>query len=140
MCRAIHVLVCRKLDSHTCTMCTSARSAVQDRLLRNMICVPRLPEESAETHMTRWTRLLRNCKAKHKFPHGDETYFAGYFFVVRSYFTYHDDRSEDGNKQIVPALKYGMASEPTKGTGHAMSWTALQSLEVGAGSGSMSWR
>ena len=29
--------------------------------------------------MTRWARLLRNCRAKHKFPHGDETYFASYF-------------------------------------------------------------
>ena len=43
------------------------------------ICVPRLPDESAELHMTRWARLLRNCRAKHKFPHGDETYFASYF-------------------------------------------------------------
>ena len=35
--------------------------AVQDRMLRKLIRVPRLPDESAETHMTRWARLLRNC-------------------------------------------------------------------------------
>ena len=53
--------------------------AAQDHMLRKMNYVPRLPDESAETHMTRWARLLRNCRAKHKFPHGDATYFARYF-------------------------------------------------------------
>ena len=53
--------------------------AVQDRMLRKMIHVPRLPDGSAETHMTRWARLLRNCRAKHKFPHVDETSFASNF-------------------------------------------------------------
>ena len=62
----------------TRTHCTHLR-AVQDRMLRKMIYVPRRPEESAESHMTRWARPLRNCRAKHKFPHGDETYFASYF-------------------------------------------------------------
>ena len=78
LCHFILVLVFWQLDSDTVTMCTSAR-AVQDRMLRKMICVPRLPDESAETHMTRWAILLRNCRAKHKFPRGDETYFASYF-------------------------------------------------------------
>ena len=50
--------------------------AVQDRTLRKMIYVPRLPDKSAETHMTRWARLLRNCRAKQKSPHGDDAYFA----------------------------------------------------------------
>ena len=44
-----------------------------------MIDVPSLPDESAETHVTRWARLLRNCRAKHNLPHGDEMYFASYF-------------------------------------------------------------
>ena len=33
-------------------------------MLSKMICVPRLPDESVERHMTRWARLLRNCRAK----------------------------------------------------------------------------
>ena len=62
----------------TRTQCAHLR-AVQDRTLRKMLYVPRLPAESAETHMTRWARLLRNRRAEHKLPHGDETYFANYF-------------------------------------------------------------
>ena len=46
----------------TRTQCAHLR-AVQDRMPRKMIYVARLPEESAETHMTRWPRLLRNCRA-----------------------------------------------------------------------------
>ena len=56
----------------TRTQCAHLR-AVQDGMLGKMIYVPRLPGESAETHMTRWARLLRNCRAKHNFQHGDET-------------------------------------------------------------------
>ena len=48
-------------------------------MLRKMINVPRLPDESAETHMARWARLLRNSRGKHKFLHGDETSFASSF-------------------------------------------------------------
>ena len=62
----------------TSTQCAHLR-AVQDRMLRKMIYVPRRPKESAESHMTRWARLLRNCMAKHKFFHGDGTYFASFF-------------------------------------------------------------
>ena len=62
----------------TRTQCTHLR-AVQDHLLRKMIYVPRSFEESTELHMTRWSRLLRNCRTKHKIMHGDETYFAHYF-------------------------------------------------------------
>ena len=62
----------------TRTQCARLR-AVQDRMLRRMIYVPRLPDDSAETPMTRWARLLRNCRKKHKILHGDETYFASYF-------------------------------------------------------------
>ena len=53
--------------------------AVQDRMLDKMIFAPRRSEDSAESHMTRWARLLRNCNAKNKFPHGAKTHFAGYF-------------------------------------------------------------
>ena len=62
----------------TRTQCTPLR-AVQDRMLRKMIYVPRFSEEGAESHMIRWSRLTRNCRTKHTLPHGDETYFAQYF-------------------------------------------------------------
>ena len=62
----------------TRTQCKHLR-AVQDHMLRKVICVPRCPEEFSESHMVRWSRLLRNCRATHKFLHGDETYFAQYF-------------------------------------------------------------
>ena len=58
-----------------CTQCAHLR-AVLDRMLRKMIFVPRLLNENA---MTRWARPLPNCRAKHKFQHGDEKYFASYF-------------------------------------------------------------
>ena len=120
----------------TRTQCAHLR-AVQDRMLRKMIYVPRLPDESAETHMTRWARLLRNCRAKHKLQHGNEIYFACNFswcgHIARI------TRSEKGNKQFIFAQKYDVASEFEEGSGLAMSWTSLQSLELGAGSGSMSW-
>ena len=62
----------------TRTQCTHLR-AVQDHMLRKMMYVPRSLEESAESHMTRWSRLLRNCRTKYKIMHGDETYVAQYF-------------------------------------------------------------
>ena len=58
--------------------------------------------------------------------------------MVGTHCTDCDERSDERNKQIVPAQKQCMASEP-EGNGHTMSWTSLQSLEVGAGSGSVSW-
>ena len=67
----------RKFNLHTHTMCTSARCTGSHA--EKMIYVRRLPDESAETHMTRWARLLRNCRAKHKLQHGDESFFASYF-------------------------------------------------------------
>ena len=99
-------------------------------MLRKMIYVPRLPDESAEAHMTRWARLLCNVRAKHKLQHGDEIYFASYFSWCghNARITTRDPRRE---------TKYDAASDPEEGTGLAMSWTSLQSLEVGAGSGSI---
>ena len=51
---------------------TCAQSAhllvVLDLMLRKMMYVPRLPDESAESHMTRWARLLRNCRANTHVP------------------------------------------------------------------------
>ena len=44
-----------------------------------MTCVPRSPTETAEAHMIRWSRLLHNCRAKHKLLRGDELKFASYF-------------------------------------------------------------
>ena len=69
---------CRKLDPHTHTMCTSARST-DLHTHRKMIYVRRFLDECADTHMTRWARLLRFCRAKHKLPRCDEIYFVSYF-------------------------------------------------------------
>ena len=66
----------------TRTQCTHLR-AVQDHMLRKMIYVPRSSEESTESYMARWSRLLRNCRSKHKILHGDETCFAEYFSWCR---------------------------------------------------------
>ena len=43
-----------------------------------LIHVPRRPKKM-QSHVCRWARLPRNCRAKHKLPQGDETYFASYF-------------------------------------------------------------
>ena len=45
-----------------------------------------------------------------------------------------------GKHALYSCTKRGMASEPDEGTGHPLSWTSLQSVEVGADSGPMSWR
>ena len=78
----------------TSTQCTHLR-AKQDRMLRKMIYVPRRPDESAESHMTRWARLLRNCRATYKFLHRQ------ILLVVCAHCKNHDERSDEGNKQIV---------------------------------------
>ena len=59
----------------TRTQCAHLR-AVQDCVLTKMIYVARGNEESTESHMIRWSRLILSCRAKHKFLHGDETNFA----------------------------------------------------------------
>ena len=51
----------------TRTQCAHLR-AVQDRMLKKMMYVPRLPVENEEKHMTRCRRLLRNCWAKTQIP------------------------------------------------------------------------
>ena len=115
----------------TRTQCAHLR-AVQDRMLRWIIHVPRLPDDSAETHMTRWARALRNCKAKHKLPHGDEIFFASYF----SWCGHIARMTRDPNRETSNLFlhrKYDVASELEEGTVLATSRTSLQSLEVGAG-------
>ena len=47
----------------TRTQCAHLRAA-QNRMLRKMIYVARGNEESAESHMISWSRLIRNCKGK----------------------------------------------------------------------------
>ena len=101
----------------SCAQCAHLR-AVLDRMLRKMINVPKLPDEG----MMRWARRLRNCRAKHKFPHGDEEYSASYLLLaVRAHCTDCDERPEEGNEQIVPAQKHCLVAEPEKGIGHTMS-------------------
>ena len=62
----------------TQSQCTHLR-AIQDKMLKRMIYVPRSPTETPEAHMIRWSKLLHNCRRKHKILHGDEMYFASYF-------------------------------------------------------------
>ena len=83
--------------------------------------MPRLLDESAETHMTRWARLLRNCRAKHKLPLGDEMYFASYFSWCghTALITTRDPKRE--TSKFFFAQKYDVASELEEGTGLAMS-------------------
>ena len=61
----------------TLSRCTHLR-AIQDKMLRKIIYVPRRPTETADAHVIRWSKLLHNCRAKHKLLHGDEMYFANY--------------------------------------------------------------
>ena len=51
----------------TRTQCAHLR-AVQDRMLRKMISVLRLPDESAETHMTRWGKAAAQLQGKTQIP------------------------------------------------------------------------
>ena len=57
--------------------------------------------------MVRWSRLRRNCRAKHKFPQGDDTYFAQYFswcgHIAR---ISTRDSSRERDKQDVHEQKY----------------------------------
>ena len=100
--------------------------ASQDKMLRRIMHVPRRPMENAESHMMRWACLERNCRSKHKLPHGVETYFGSYFswcgHVVRE------------NKSPVRAQKHGTASGSEQRGGYAMPRPTLQGLDVGTGS------
>ena len=97
---------------------------------------PRLPDETAETHMTRWASLL--TAGQNTSSHMVTTFTLP--AISHGVDTLHGSRREirKGKKRFIFAQKYDVASEPEEGTGLAMSWTSLQSLEVGAGSGSMS--
>ena len=72
-----NVLVPWQLDSDTDAMHPFAGSAGSD--VEKMIYVAWGDEESTESFLIRWARLLRNCRCKHKLLHADETYFARYF-------------------------------------------------------------
>ena len=67
----LHVLVFWQLE-------TDMR-AMQDKMLRRMIYVPRSPTETPEAHMIRWSKLLHSSRAKHQILHGDEMYVESYF-------------------------------------------------------------
>ena len=45
----------------TQSQCTHLR-AIQDKMLRRMICVPRHTTETPQTHMIRWSKLPHNCR------------------------------------------------------------------------------
>ena len=129
-CDCLSHVFCRLL---TRTQCTHLR-AVQDHMLRKMIYVPRCPEESSESHMARWSRLLRHCRSKHKILHGDETYFAQYFswcgHIAR--LVTRDPARETSNMFL---KKHDVASQFEEGVGHTMSWPAF----FGSGDGNKPW-
>ena len=106
-------------------------------MLRKMLYVPRHHQESAESHMTRLVRLLRNCRAQHKFLHGDETYCASWFSWCGHIARITTRVPTRETSKLFSHKKYGLASEHEEGTGHTMSRTSPQSLEMGAGSGPM---
>ena len=93
-----------------------------------------------QTHMTKMGKAAAQLQGKPQVPTWRRNVLRQLLLVVWTLCTDHDERSEEGNKQIIHAQKNGIASELEEGTGHTTSWSSLQSLEVRAGSGSMSWR
>ena len=77
------------------TQCAHLR-AVQDRMLRKMIYVPRLTHD-------KMGKAIAQLQGETQVPTWRRNVLCQRFFVVRSYCTYHDERSEEGNKQIVLA-------------------------------------
>ena len=98
--------------------------ALQDKMLRGMVCVPRKHTENAETHMIRWARLLRNCRTKHQLLHGDKAYF---WCGRAARMTVTDPRE---TKSIVHAQKHGVAAETEAGSGFTMPRSSLHGQEV----------
>ena len=98
-------------------------------MLRKIIYVPRRPTETAEAHVIRWSKLLHNCRAKHKLLHGDEMYFANY-------------SSWCGH--VARVTKMDPKRETTRiFTLKNMEWLRKlkreQGMEMGAGSGTVCW-
>ena len=74
-------------------------------------------------------------QGKTQIPTWRRNVFRQLLFVVWTLCTDHDEISEEGKKYFILSGKRGMASEPEEGTGHPLSWTSLQRMEVAAGSG-----
>ena len=100
-------------------------SAVQDRMLRKKIYVARGNEESAKSHMIRWSRLIRNCRSKHKFLHGDETYSAQYFSWCAHIARISTRDPARETSKMCMNKNIAWLHELKKGVGHAMSWTSF---------------
>ena len=73
----ITVLVFWQLDSDSGTMHPPARNPRQD--VETNALRFQAPTETLEARMIRWSKLLHNCRRKHKILHYDEMYFASYF-------------------------------------------------------------
>ena len=84
-------------------------------------------------------KIAARLRGKTPIPTWRRNVFRQLLRVVWTRWTDHDERSEEGNKHFMLAQKRGTASELEGGIGYPMSRTSLQSVEVGAGSGSMSW-
>ena len=95
----------------TRSQCTHLR-ALQDKMLHSLNYVPRKPMENAG--------LLRNRRAKHKLPDGDEAYFGSYFSWCGHVVPHDTDRSDARKKSIFHAQKHGVAAETEAGSGLTM--------------------
>ena len=133
----VNVLVRGQLDIDTYSMRTSESGARPHA--EKMIYVPRSSEVSAGSHIVRWSRLVRNCRYKHKFPHGDDISFARYFSwcgrIAR--ITTRDPGRETSRMYMNKNIAFSSGFE--KGIGYSMSWTTLSCLEMGAGLCTMYW-
>ena len=101
----------------TQSQCTHLR-AIQDKMLRRMIFVPRNSTETPEAHMIRRSKLLHNCWKKQKLLHVDEMYFSWCGHLAR--LTTADPQRETSR---IFTLKYEMAVEFEERTRFTMPWT-----------------
>ena len=132
MSHIVNVLVRRPLDIDTYSMHTS-ESGARPHAEKNEN-VPRRPEESADLHMVPWSRLLRNCRVKHTFSHGDDTWllstslsWCGHIARITTRDPGRETSRMYMNKHVAWLRDF------LKGAGHSMSWTTPSRLEMGAG-------
>ena len=88
--------------------------------------------ETAESHLTRWARLLRKCRSKQKLPPNDETHLCQLLFVVRPCGTDDSDWRPVG----CSCTNTWSGCRICKKNGFAMPRSTYRGLEVGTGSGS----
>ena len=101
-------------------------------------CVPRCSTETPEAHMIRWSKLLHNCRGKHKILHGEETYFESSFascgHVAR--LTKTDLQRETSRIFMLKSMEW---LRNLKKEFIPMSWTPVQGCGVGGGRCAVCW-